>query len=206
VLLQIRLYQPLTQMELAERVTVTAGGISRMLTRLEKEGYIKREQDWKIKTIRLTKKGEAILQEAKIGRASCRERAKIKGEDGIRDRNVTGVQTCALPIYVLLQIRLYQPLTQMELAERVTVTAGGISRMLTRLEKEGYIKREQDWKIKTIRLTKKGEAILQEAMPAQLAFQTSLFEDELNEEELKTLYALITRVHKYSQKKQLPPI
>ncbi|HLR01640.1 MAG TPA: MarR family transcriptional regulator [Virgibacillus sp.] len=107
---------------------------------------------------------------------------------------------------VLLQIRLYQPLTQMELAERVTVTAGGISRMLTRLEKEGYIKREQDWKIKTIRLTKKGEAILQEAMPAQLAFQTSLFEDELNEEELKTLYALITRVHKYSQKKQLPPI
>src|SRR5699024_11423881 len=26
----------------------------------------------------------------------------VQAEDGIRDRNVTGVQTCALPIYVLL--------------------------------------------------------------------------------------------------------
>src|SRR5436305_832263 len=38
----------------------------------------------------------------KIGRASCREREEVKGtnaaEDGIRDADVTGVQTCALPI------------------------------------------------------------------------------------------------------------
>src|SRR5699024_5131490 len=32
-----------------------------------------------------------------IGRASCRERREVSA-DGIRDRNVTGVQTCALPI------------------------------------------------------------------------------------------------------------
>src|SRR5437870_3603817 len=33
-----------------------------------------------------------------IGRASCRER--VEGEvDGIRDGHVTGVQTCALPIF-----------------------------------------------------------------------------------------------------------
>src|SRR5699024_9812975 len=41
---------------------------------------------------------------AEIGRASCSERVKTvdgatgQAEDGIRDRNVTGVQTCALPI------------------------------------------------------------------------------------------------------------
>src|SRR5699024_5051339 len=35
---------------------------------------------------------------SKIGRASCRERVEISAGDGIRDRNVTGVQTCALPI------------------------------------------------------------------------------------------------------------
>ena len=40
---------------------------------------------------------------------------------------------------VLLQIRTYQPLTQMELAEKVTVTQGGISRMLTRLEKKDIL-------------------------------------------------------------------
>lgn len=105
----------------------------------------------------------------------------------------------------LMQIRAYQPLTQMELAEKVTVTQGGISRMLERLEKEGYIVRKQDWKTKTIRLTDKGEAVLELAMPEQLAFQTSFFEEVLSKEEQQTLYTLMTRVHKHSQKKELPP-
>ncbi|WP_110933435.1 MarR family winged helix-turn-helix transcriptional regulator [Paenibacillus bouchesdurhonensis] len=105
----------------------------------------------------------------------------------------------------LMQIRIYQPLTQMELAEKVTVTQGGISRMLARLEKEGYIVRKQDWKTKTISLTAKAEAVLNQVMPEQLAFQTSFFDEVLNDEEQKTLYTLITRVHKHSQKKELPP-
>ncbi|MER1955654.1 MAG: MarR family transcriptional regulator [Desemzia incerta] len=106
---------------------------------------------------------------------------------------------------VLMQVYTYQPLTQMELAEKATVTQGGISRMLARLEKEGYITRTQEWKEKTIFLTKKGEQILEETMAAQLDFQTSFFEDVLSKEEQKTLYALITRVHKNSQQKKVPP-
>lgn len=102
---------------------------------------------------------------------------------------------------VLMQIRIYQPLTQMELAEKVTVTQGGISRMLSRLEKEGYIVRKQDWKTKTINLSAKTEAILDQVMPEQLAFQSSFFDDVLNEEEQQILYTLMTRVHKHSQKK-----
>nr|WP_280518718.1 MarR family transcriptional regulator [Lederbergia wuyishanensis] len=105
---------------------------------------------------------------------------------------------------VLVQVKTYQPLTQCDLAEKVTVTQGGISRMLARLEKEGYIYRKQDWKTKTISLTEKAESILKEAMPAQLEFQSSFFDDVLNEEEQKTLYSLMTRVHKYSQKRELP--
>ncbi|MFD0675568.1 MULTISPECIES: MarR family winged helix-turn-helix transcriptional regulator [unclassified Paenibacillus] len=104
----------------------------------------------------------------------------------------------------LIQIRTFQPLTQMQLAEKVTVTQGGISRMLDRLEKEGYIVRKQIWKTKTISLTEKAESILEQAMPEQLAFQSSFFEDVLNKEEQQTLYSLITRVHKHSQKKELP--
>jgi len=107
---------------------------------------------------------------------------------------------------VLMQISVYQPLTQSELAEKVTVTQGGISRMLVRLEKEGYIVRKQDWKTKTISLTKKGEAILEQAFPEQLAFQSSFFDEVLSEAEQKTLYTLMTRVHKNSQKKELPPV
>ena len=106
---------------------------------------------------------------------------------------------------VLVQIQIYQPLTQSELAEKVTVTQGGISRMLARLEKDGYIMRKQDWKTKMISLTNKSEGILEEAMPAQLAFQSSFFEEVLTKEEEKTLYKLMTRVHKASQTKELPP-
>lgn len=105
---------------------------------------------------------------------------------------------------VLMQIRTYQPLTQMELAERVTVTQGGISRMLVRLENEGYIQRKCDWKTKTISLTEKGKGILDQAMPEQLKFQSSFFEEVLTEDEQKTLYTLMTMVHKNSKKKELP--
>ncbi len=103
---------------------------------------------------------------------------------------------------VLVQIQVYKSITQMELAEKATVTQGGISRMLTRLEKEGYINRTQDWKTKYITLTESGEAIVNKAMPHQLKFQTSFFEDALTESEQKTLYQLMTKVHKNSLKKQ----
>ena len=106
---------------------------------------------------------------------------------------------------VLVQIQLYEPLTQSELAAKVTVTQGGISRMLVRLEREGYIVRKQDWKTKTISLTEKAKAILETAIPAQSAFQSSFFNEVLSEEEEKVLYRLMTRVHKHSQEKKLPP-
>ncbi|EGQ22673.1 MarR family transcriptional regulator [Mammaliicoccus sciuri] len=104
---------------------------------------------------------------------------------------------------VLMQISTYQPLTQSELAEKVTVTQGGISRMLARLEKEGLIERKQDWKTKTISLTKKGQDKLDNAFEAQLEFQSSFFDESLSEEEQKTLYSLISRVQKNSEKKKL---
>lgn len=102
---------------------------------------------------------------------------------------------------VLNQISVYQPLTQQQLAEKVTVTQGGISRMLTRLEKEGLIQRKQDWKTKTIFLTEKGQNKLDDAFQAQLAFQSSFFDETLTEEEQKTLLRLMSRVQKYSEQK-----
>jgi len=102
---------------------------------------------------------------------------------------------------VLVQISEFGPLTQAELAERATLTAGGISRMLSRLEKEGWISRERDWKIKTISITEEGEAKLQEAFQAQLAFQTSFFEDTLTKEEQKQLLTLTSKVQKESERR-----
>ncbi len=101
---------------------------------------------------------------------------------------------------VLVQISTYTKLTQSELAEKVTVTQGGISRMLARLEKEQLIKREQDWKTKMISLTDKGREKLEHAYEAQLAFQSSFFEDCLSKEEQQTLLRLLSRVQKNSEK------
>jgi len=102
---------------------------------------------------------------------------------------------------VLMQVSVYEPLTQSELAEKVTVTQGGISRMLARLEQDRLIERKQDWKTKTISLTDKGREKLENAFEAQLAFQSSFFEDCLSKEEQKTLLSLMSRVQKQSEKK-----
>lgn len=104
---------------------------------------------------------------------------------------------------VLIQISTYEPLTQSELADKVTVTQGGISRMLARLEKEGLIERKQDWKTKTISLTNRGREKLDNAFEAQLEFQSSFFDECLSLEEQKTLYSLMSRVQKNSEKKYL---
>lgn len=106
---------------------------------------------------------------------------------------------------VLIQIKTYAPLTQSQLAEKVIVTQGGMSRMLARLEKEGLIERKQNWKTKTISLTAKGEKMIDAATPGQLQFQSSLFEEVLTEEEMKTLNTLMSKLEKHSREKKLPP-
>lgn len=99
---------------------------------------------------------------------------------------------------VLVQIEAHGPLTQGELAQRSTVTQGGMSRMLGRLEKEGLIERKLDWKTKTISLTEKGKAKLDHAFEAQLAFQSSFFEDVLTAEEQKQMLSYMSRIQKGS--------
>ncbi len=86
---------------------------------------------------------------------------------------------------VLNQVSIYQPLMQSQLATKVTVSEGGISRMLTRLEQEGYIQNKQDWKTKWITLTPKGEEKIHEVFEHQLNFQTSILNECLTEDEQK---------------------
>lgn len=101
---------------------------------------------------------------------------------------------------VLNQIGTYQPISQSELADKVTISAGGISRMLSRLEREGFICRKVEWKVKWISLTEKGREKLDDVFEHQLAFQTSLIESCLSKEEQKSLYALMTKVQKQTER------
>lgn len=105
---------------------------------------------------------------------------------------------------VLVKIRAYAPITQMDLAQKLTVSRGGISRMLTRLEKEQFIQRKQQWKIKEITLTEKGHAKLDEVYNDQVAFQASMFDDTLDEVEKEQLNHLMKKLYKNIMEKQCP--
>src|SRR5437773_8277500 len=56
----------------------------------------------------------------------------FQAEDGIRDRDVTGVQTCALPILHALSTRATKPL--------VVVNMGGLSEGVFESELFGHVK------------------------------------------------------------------
>lgn len=104
----------------------------------------------------------------------------------------------------LSHVRAYQPVTQSDLAARLTVSDGGISRMLTRLEAEHLITRTPEWKTNYITLTEAGREKLRAVYPGQVELQSSMFDDVLDETEQKQLYALLRKVHKNSLKKRAP--
>ena len=99
----------------------------------------------------------------------------------------------------LAHIRNFQPITQSDLAAGLTVSGGGISRMLARLEREGLIRREQEWKTKHISLTAEGRALIDRAYPVQVAQQSTMF-DVLDEDEKRQLHALMKKLYDNSRK------
>lgn len=100
---------------------------------------------------------------------------------------------------VLNQISEHEPIAQSDLALKITVSEGGISRMLTRLEADGYIRREQDWKTKWVSLTEKGILKVNEVFKEQLKFQTKMVDECLTIDEQKLLYKLITKLQKNTE-------
>ena len=120
--------------------------------------------------------------------------SNLLSNDFLKDYELTTAQ-----FDVLLQIQLAQPITQSELAKKVTVTEGGISRMLTRLEQQQMITKTKKWKTNYISLTDKGQQLLENAFEAQLQFQSAFFDDVLSRDEQKQLYSLISRVEKNSR-------
>ncbi|MGP9040365.1 MarR family winged helix-turn-helix transcriptional regulator [Cytobacillus kochii] len=111
-------------------------------------------------------------------------------------------QLTASQFDVLTQIAAYEPITQQELADKLTVSQGGVSRMLSKLEKEGLIIKAVKWKTKKISLTAKGKTKLATAYEAQLHFQTSFFDESLSQDEQKILYQLLSKLQKNSDQKK----
>ncbi|WP_100374667.1 MarR family winged helix-turn-helix transcriptional regulator [Bacillus sp. FJAT-45037] len=94
---------------------------------------------------------------------------------------------------LLVQIGTHQPLSQQELAEKLFVTKGNITQAIVKLEKNGLVQREQQWRTKILSLTEKGENLFSSVVPSQESFQASQF-DGLTKEEQKELLRLLKKV------------
>ncbi|RAS79007.1 MarR family transcriptional regulator [Priestia endophytica] len=76
---------------------------------------------------------------------------------------------------ILVQVGSHERLSQQELANKLFVTKGNITQLLSKMEELGLIKREQEWKTKYLSLTEEGKEFFYEVVPKQEYFQASQF-------------------------------
>lgn len=86
-------------------------------------------------------------------------------------------------------------LTQQELAEKLLVTKGNVTQLLSRLEKENLIQREREWKTNYVSLTEDGEKLYREIRPQLEMYQAEQF-GKLTKEEQKQLLFLLRKLQK----------
>ena len=93
----------------------------------------------------------------------------------------------------LVLIERYQPISQQQLANQLTVTQGGISRLLQRMQQAGLIEKKACGKEKHIFLSALGQEKLSQVYAKQVANQAKMF-DSLTKDELQTLFQLLTKL------------
>lgn len=88
-------------------------------------------------------------------------------------------------------------LRRVDLAERLLLTASGITRLLDGLERSGYVRKAQcasDARVTYAVLTDDGFMKLKEASDTHLAGIRALFEERFSDDELETLGELLARL------------
>jgi DNA-binding MarR family transcriptional regulator len=86
---------------------------------------------------------------------------------------------------------------RVDLADRILITASGITRLLDGLERAGFVERaacDSDRRVVYAVLTEEGLAKLREAAATHLPQIESLFGARLDEDELETLIALLAKI------------
>lgn len=97
----------------------------------------------------------------------------------------------SLPQYsILKQIQRHQRLSQKELAEHLLVSKGNITQLIGKLERAGWIAREQEWKTKYLTLTSSGTVLMNQIEPEQKQFLLQLYQD-LTRKEQKMMIRLL---------------
>lgn len=94
---------------------------------------------------------------------------------------------------LIAQIGVHDRLTQQQLADKLFVTKGNITQLLSKLEEQGFVKREQDWKTKYVSLTERGKELFNDVVPTQEHFQASQY-NGLDVEEKRQLLNLLKKI------------
>jgi len=94
---------------------------------------------------------------------------------------------------ILAQVEANGRICQQDLADKLLVTKGNVTHMLSKMEMQGWIEREREWKTKYITLTQSGRALLDEVLPVQEQFQADQF-GKLSIEEKKQLLGLLKKM------------
>ncbi|KAB2335129.1 MarR family winged helix-turn-helix transcriptional regulator [Bacillus mesophilum] len=76
---------------------------------------------------------------------------------------------------VICRVGEYNRISQKELASKLVVTKGNITQLLQKLEKDGYISREREWKTNYLSLTEKGNDLYIKFEPELVDFQRKYF-------------------------------
>jgi DNA-binding MarR family transcriptional regulator len=100
-------------------------------------------------------------------------------------------------VLLLLSRAEERALRRVDLAERLILTASGITRLLEGLERAGYVTKgrcESDARVSYAVLTDEGLEKLREASGTHLAGIRELFDGRYTEEELETLAGLLSRL------------
>lgn len=94
---------------------------------------------------------------------------------------------------VLNVLERHDGITQQDLADRLLVTKGNISQLITRMERRGLIRRCQEGRAMRLSLTAEGRRLRDDAIPAQEALVARHFAP-LTPDEVRALHILLRRV------------
>jgi len=116
---------------------------------------------------------------------------------GLRDLNLTGAQFNAL---LVLRDAGPDGLPLSEVGRRLVVTKANVTGLIDRLERQGLVRRDpaaapDDRRVTHARLTEKGGALLEEALPRRRQVLAETFAG-LTTEEKAQLIALLTRLRR----------
>ncbi|TGA97065.1 MarR family transcriptional regulator [Sporolactobacillus shoreae] len=95
---------------------------------------------------------------------------------------------------VLKRIAEQERISQKDLAEKLFVSKGNVTQLITKMENLGYIHRDQEWKTKYLSLTEKGLTLYKNLLPEEESYFTLRFEG-LTKKEQKELVKLLQKIY-----------